>query len=523
MTWPHVAVAPPHRDVAPGDPDASDGDLHDSDAQGGPRDAGPRDEAVRVRLGASATTPAETLLALTRDPSVMVRAALVLNPSAPRAVLGVLAQDADERVRVLLAHKLVALAPGLTEAEQSHLCQQAIEALGGLVEDVAVRVRAAIAEVVKDMPNAPRELVLLLAHDTAIQVSEPVIRLSPLLGQADLLALLAASSAPRVALAVARRPHLTEDVADTLARTADAEAIRALLLNHSAQIREVTLDLLIARAADHIAWHEPLVRRPHLSPRAAEALSLIVADVLLAELASRADLPPTVAAELRARLATRLGLPPGRGTPSGDPPPDYPLSVPMPASSQPLALVPIDAWTETPARTAAGSPTEADLLVIAGRGEARLAAAMLAVAAKVPLALVERAAFLRSAKGVVSLVWKAGFSMRLAIPLQHLLARLAPGSLLASGPGGSFPLAIEEMRWQLELLGRGAAPVAPAAVMAAGPIVMPATATQADLMPAVPTSAVPTSAIPTSALIAPANARPANAGPAIATPTITAG
>ncbi len=107
------------------------------------------------------------------------------------------------------------------------------------------------------------------------------------------------------------------------------------------------------------------------------------------------------------------------------------------------------------ARVVAGRLTEAELLGVAGRGEARLAAAMLAVAADVPMALVERVCTLRSAKGVVSLVWKAGFSMRLAVPLQALLARLGPGGLLAPGPGGGFPLAIEEMRWQLVFLGRG--------------------------------------------------------------------
>ena len=63
--------------------------------------------------------------------------------------------------------------------------------LAELVEDEAVRVRAAIADVVKDMPQAPRELILRLAHDSAVPVSEPVIRLSPLLTTEDLLALLA--------------------------------------------------------------------------------------------------------------------------------------------------------------------------------------------------------------------------------------------------------------------------------------------------------------------------------------------
>jgi len=449
-------------------------------------DDGGLDEAARVRLGASLTTPAEILLRLAIDPSVTVRAALALNPSAPPSALGVLARDADDRVRALLARKLAALVPCLTETEQSRLNQQTVAALARLIADTAVRVRAAIAEVVKDMPSAPRALVLRLARDTAIEVSEPVIRLSPLLTQADLLGLLAAN-APAVALAVARRPDLAEDVADALAATADDMAIRVMLLNHSAQIRESTLDALIARAADHVGWHAPLVRRPKLSARAAEALSRIVADTLLGELASRADLPEAVTKELHARLTARLRLPPATQPPaatSADAPTPTDTATPTgtaaPAdnASRTEAATPSSAstgngaptwngalaWTEAPtptsalsdarARAVTGRLTETDLLSVAGRGEAHIAAAMLAVAADVPLALVERVATLRSAKGVVSLVWKAGFSMRLAIPLQILLARLGPGGLLAPGPGGSFPLEVEEMRWQLEFLDR---------------------------------------------------------------------
>jgi hypothetical protein len=54
----------------------------------------------------------------------------------------------------------------------------------------------------------------------------------------------------------------------------------------------------------------------------------------------------------------------------------------------------------------------------------------------------------------VSLVWKAGFTMRVAVAMQTLLARLAPDAVLTGGAGGAFPLAVEEMRWQLEFLGR---------------------------------------------------------------------
>jgi hypothetical protein len=103
---------------------------------------------------------------------------------------------------------------------------------------------------------------------------------------------------------------------------------------------------------------------------------------------------------------------------------------------------------------ARGQLTEALLIRTAQRGEARLAAALLAVAADVPLAAVDHAAALRSAKGMVSLVWKAGFSMQAATPLQVLLARLPPDEVARPDAAGGFPFATEELRWQVEFLSR---------------------------------------------------------------------
>jgi Uncharacterised protein conserved in bacteria (DUF2336) len=97
---------------------------------------------------------------------------------------------------------------------------------------------------------------------------------------------------------------------------------------------------------------------------------------------------------------------------------------------------------------------EEALIYAAQRGDARLATAMLAVASNVGVSVVERAATLRSSKGLVSLVWKAGFSMRAAIPLQALLARLGPEAILRPTSTGGFPLAADEMRWQIEFLAR---------------------------------------------------------------------
>ena len=391
------------------------------------------DEAARVRIGSSPQTDPTVLLSLAHDPSVTVRAAVALNRATPAHVDQLLARDTDERVRTLLARKLANLIPSLPEAQRDQIQSAALETLIQLVADEAERVRSAITEVVKDMPGAPRELILRLAQDSAVSVCDPVIRLSPILTAEDLMSLLANRPSPFTATAVARRPNLAEIVTDAIAATNDTEAVTALLHNQSASIREATLDALVARSAEVTAWHGPLVRRPKLTARAARALSDIVATQLLDTLACRGDLEPAVSGELRRRLADRL-----QSTKTAN--------RPEPNIEQ--------AMNEAQILFAEGRLNEDTLLSAIQRGEARLATAIVAIAAELPASVVDRAATLRSAKGLVSLVWRTGYTMRAAGPLQTLLARLSPDNVLRATATGGFPLAVEEMRWQIDFLSR---------------------------------------------------------------------
>ncbi len=398
------------------------------------------DEAMRVRLGASAETAPEVLVVLASDSIVTVRAAVAMNSATPPDVDAVLATDADERVRTLLARKLSALVPSLSRDARDAMREQACATFSRLVADEAVRVRAAIADVVKELPGVPRDLILRLASDATLSVSEPVILLSPLLTPEDLLALVTTPPAEATPTLVARRPRLPAQLCDAIAASGHTDAIAAMLANGSAAIREATLDALVSRARDHESWHEPLVRRPTLSARAARTLSDIVTSQLLGLLASRGDLEPALAQTIQHRLAERLR-----------PEPAVPERSMFEQASEAAPKNPMAAARQLKAENRLD---EAALLAATHRGEARLACAMLAVAADLPVSVVERAATLRSTKGLVSLVWKAGFTMRAAAPVQLLLARVAPTAVLSDTSQNGFPLSLEEMRWQIDFLTR---------------------------------------------------------------------
>ena len=384
------------------------------------------DEAARVRLAARASTAGSVLRVLADDPALTVRAAVALNPAYAPAVHTRLAQDADERVRTLLAAKMTRLLPGLSGTERSAAEAHVHDMLLLLAGDAATRVRQTIAEALTTLPDAPRSVILKLAHDPVPEVSDPVVRFSPLLTDADLLELLATPPHDATAASVASRPGLSARLADEIADHAGSAAVQALLANRSATIQEATLDSLIGRAGDHPEWHEPLICRPALPVRAMRALSLIVAGFLLDRLVARADVPPELVETLRNRVSTTL--------------------------AEPLPPSEADVLDTVRRMNADGELTEPSLIDAVSAGDPRLASAILAVCGGVTLLTVDRAVGLRSAKALISLVARAGFGMEAAMAVQGLLGRLGPGERLGPAPDGGFPLTMAEMDWQVELL-----------------------------------------------------------------------
>ena len=390
------------------------------------------DERIRVRLGAAADTAQAVLLQLATDPAPTVRAAVAMNPAASGVINQLLAADTDARIRALLARKLASVLPALPAAARDRMQAQALATLETMAADEAVRVRMAIADAVKDLPGLPHGLILALARDSAMQVAEPVIRLSPLLTDEDLLALIAAPPVAATLHAVAGRPGLAPAITNALAACNNADAIATMLENPTAAIHEATLDALVGRARNHVAWHAPIVRRPHLSSNAARALSLFIAEHLLDELAARADLDAATSAELRRRVGSNLAA--------------TTAQLSQPDQHQAMA--------QARCMYADGTLDELAVLAAVQRGEASLASALLAVAADLPYAAIDRAVTMRSSKAMVALVWRANFSMPLAVALQGLLLGTAPHAVLGAGPRGGFPLAVDEMRFQLDFLSK---------------------------------------------------------------------
>jgi uncharacterized protein (DUF2336 family) len=402
------------------------------------------DEQDRMRLAESAEMRPEILYFLAADPVVEVRCAIASNPATPRQADLVLAKDTDQRVRESLAAKIARILPHLSPDEHDSVYRVTVEVLETLARDQATQVRSILSEALKDMAAAPGTVIGTLARDHELSVAAPVLEFSPLLSEDDLIEIIAQSPAAGALGAIARRSAVGNKLADAIVARSfskdDPEAVAALLGNPSAQIREETLNKIVDRAPRHQAWHEPLVQRPSLSGAMAKRIARFVADHLLAALQSREDLDPATAKALSAEVDRRLEE-------NGEPPAAAPAG-----SSTETAIARAEALHKK------GALDEDTVLRAVNTGERPFVMASLAVRAKINQRTIEHLFTLRSAKGVVALVWHCGFTMRLASQLQMRVAGIPPQQVLRARNGVEFPMNETDMKWQIEFiegLGKG--------------------------------------------------------------------
>lgn len=120
-------------------------------------------------------------------------------------------------------------------------------ALTVLLDDPAVEVRLALAEVLAASELAPHHVILTLAADRD-RVAALVAAQSPLLLDAELVDMVAARG-EAVQVAIASRPFLSRAVAAAVAEVAPASACMALIANPGARLLRFSLDRIVARHA----------------------------------------------------------------------------------------------------------------------------------------------------------------------------------------------------------------------------------------------------------------------------------
>ncbi len=381
------------------------------------------DGKIRRALAGRADAQPEILYFLATDNDDDVRREIAANEATPVQADLVLTRDGDDDVRCRLARKIATLAPTLNAVERARVGDIVGQTLSALADDQLTRVRAILADELKDADGVPGAVIERLARDGEISVSRPVLENSPLLDDEVLLEIINSGPVQGALAAVSRRHGLDPALADAIVGTDETDAITALLSNASAQIREETLDGLVERAQRVDDWHSPLVARPKLSSRAVRGLADYVAGSLLQQLESRSDLDAETAGTVYDAISRRLAEDAGPG--------------------EPLPEERAEAMREK------GWLDEGSVTKALGTGDRGFVIAALALASGLSRPAVQKVISLASAKGIIAVVWRAGFSMVLAEQLQLRLARIAPDALMRAADG-AFPMTDEELDWQIE-------------------------------------------------------------------------
>ena len=395
------------------------------------------DDNVRAELAARQDLRPELLYFLAEDQSPHVRIKVATNSTTPAQANHLLAKDSDDRVRMELAAKIAKLAPDLSPDDQDKVRRLTYETLDLLAQDQIPKVRQIVAETLKDVAHAPPDVINRLARDADIAVASPILCYSPVLTDDDLLEIINDSPIPGALSAISQRTNVTFKVTDAIASSDDVDAIAVLLANSSAQIREETLDRLVDRSVDIEQWHQPLVHRPHLSSKSCQKLARFVASHLLQALSERQDLDPESAQAVAAIVQKRLDEMDASGPEKSEA---------RKSTDEAIAM------ERAKALMGGGQLDESAVDTALSGGDHALVVAALSLLSGLPMNLVSKTITNQSAKGIVSIVWKAGLSMALAVELQTKMLHLPTGRVLRSGVGG-FPLSPSEMSWQLEFLG----------------------------------------------------------------------
>ena len=381
----------------------------------------------------------EILYFLGRDPDVEVRRAVAVNPNTPEKAHLLLAEDSAGEVRADLADQLGKLLPDLTEDEKDKAWRATHQALTLLARDQLPMVRRVLAETLKLLPTAPRDIILTLAYDHDTDVASPILQFSPVLTDDYLLAVIASSPLSASLAAISKRYGVSYTVSDAIFNTGDTAAVASLLGNDSAQIREETLDAIIDVAPYRNSWHEPLVHRRDLNPAAALRIAEFIADTLIEDLAKRDDFSPDTIECLRDVVRTKL-----RKNQNAE----CLLSVEggsLDPEAIAMAQQQVDALTQQNLLT-----TEQVMAAIDNENTPFILIAT-AQLADIPIAAVKAAVNSHNAKAMQALSWKAGFSAAEAVHMQLALGRVPPGDIISPRSDGSYDATVSEMTWQIEL------------------------------------------------------------------------
>jgi uncharacterized protein (DUF2336 family) len=155
-----------------------------------------------------------------------------------------------------------------------------------LLRDTETRVRAALAEGLKNDASAPKDIVIALASDTE-EVALPVLENSEVLDDEDLIDIIRSHEEITKHIAIANRKGVSNMVSAALVETENKDVVSHLVKNETASISERSLKKIMADHSESEDVVKNLVQRANLPVTVVESLLNIVSDSVAAELKNK--------------------------------------------------------------------------------------------------------------------------------------------------------------------------------------------------------------------------------------------
>ncbi len=326
----------------------------------------------------------------------------------------------EEDIRFQLARKISRLLPDLAESKQKILLDHTAGVLKTIAQDQTERVRMMLSEELADQPDAPYEVVQMLAWDHRLKISGPILEFSPLLGDQELIEILSTSDVPGVAESIAKRKHVSEDVSSAVVATHHPQAIRNLLENKGSHINEDAMALIVADAPEQEIWHPGLITRPELTQKTVNRIAGFISRQLMEELEKYQTLHQKTRQNTQRAVTSRL-----------------------------------KSWTTDQER---GGELRAKQYYKAGRLDNEMidnaihaidepfVIAALALRGGYSKDKVKRVLQSDSPRAITALAWKAGLSMRTAMSLQMKIGRIHHTRMLNARGGTDYPVSEDELQ-----------------------------------------------------------------------------
>lgn len=193
---------------------------------------------------------------------------LLLNEPAPEA-------------RIAVARKIAA-GHGSGQFNESEL-EVAEQIFRLLLRDAEVRVRAALADGLKEDITVPKDIIKSLAGDVA-EVSTPVLEHSEVLKDGDLLEIIRTHNDITKYIAIANRKSVSGTVSAALVNTGEEVVVGDLVRNAGAQITEESYRRIVETFPTSQKLLDSMVERANLPVTVVERLLTAVSDTVAQEL-----------------------------------------------------------------------------------------------------------------------------------------------------------------------------------------------------------------------------------------------